>query len=87
MKKIANCLYSIRSSYTHSNIRSFIPSICWDGEILSHNTKYLIQNDMDLLEMLKSVILELYKELYLLKGDNKKRIQWLISMKNLRGQD
>lgn len=31
MKKIANCLYSIRSSYTHSNIRSFIPSLCWEG--------------------------------------------------------
>lgn len=68
MKKIANCLYSIRSSYTHSNIRSFIPSICWKGEILSHNTKYLIQNDMDLLEMLKSVILELCKELLSSKG-------------------
>ena len=68
MKKIASCLYSIRSSYTHSNIRSFIPSICWDRETLSHNTKYLIQNDMDLLEMLKSVILELCKELLSSKG-------------------
>lgn len=67
MKKIANCLYSIRSSYTHSNIRSFIPSLCWEGETLSHNTKYLIQNDMDLLEMLKSIILELCKELLSLK--------------------
>ena len=68
MKKIANCLYCIRSSYTHSNIRSFIPSLCWEGETLSHNTKYLIQNDMDLLEMLKSVILELCKELLFSKG-------------------
>ena len=68
MKKIASCLYSIRSSYTHSNIRSFIPSLCWDRDTLSHNTKYLIQNDMDLLEMLKSVILELCKELLSSKG-------------------
>lgn len=68
MKKIASCLYSIRSSYTHSNIRSFIPSLCWDRETLSHNTKYLIQNDMDLLKMLKSVILELCKELLSSKG-------------------
>lgn len=68
MKKIASCLYSIRSSYTHSNIRSFIPSYCWDGETLSHNTKYLMQNDMDLLEMLKSVICELCEELLSSKG-------------------
>lgn len=68
IKKIASCLYSIRSSYTHSNIRSFIPSNCWEGETLNHNTKYLIQNDKDLMEMLESVIIELCKELLSSKG-------------------
>lgn len=59
MKKIANYLYSIRSSYTHSNIRSFIPSNGWNEVTLNKNTKYLLQKDVDLLELLKSVILEL----------------------------
>lgn len=59
MKKIASCLYSIRSSYTHSNIKSFIPSNDWNEETLNKSTKYLLQKDVDLLELLKSVILEL----------------------------
>jgi len=63
MKKIANCLYGIRSSYTHSNIKSFIPSNDWSGDALSKNTKYLLQKDVDLLELLKMVILELCEKL------------------------
>lgn len=64
MKKIANCLYNIRSSYTHSNIRCFIPSNEWNEETLSYNTKYLVQKDVDLLGLLKLVILELCVELF-----------------------
>lgn len=63
MKKIANCLYSIRSSYTHSNIRSFIPSNDWNEVTLNKNTKYLLQKDVELLALLKSVILELCEKL------------------------
>lgn len=63
MKKIASCLYSIRSSYTHSNVRNFIPSNDWNEATLNKNTKYLLQKDVDLLESLKSVILELCTEL------------------------
>lgn len=63
MKKIAICLYSIRSSYTHSNIRSFIPSNDWNENTLSKNIKYLLQKDVDLLELLKSVVLELCESL------------------------
>lgn len=63
MKKIANCLYSIRSSYTHSNIRSFIPSNDWNDITLSKNIKYLLQKDVNLLDLLKSVILELCESL------------------------
>lgn len=63
MKKIANCLYSIRSSYTHSNIRSFIPTNDWNDITLSKNIKYLLQKDVDLLDLLKSVILELCESL------------------------
>lgn len=63
MKKIASCLYSIRSSYTHSNIRNFIPSNDWNEETLNNSTKYLLQKDVDLLGLLKSVILELCESL------------------------
>ena len=63
MKKIALFLYNIRSSYTHSNIRSFIPSKEWSGDILKSNVKYLLREDVDLLELLKSVILELCEDM------------------------
>ncbi|MDE6820863.1 MAG: hypothetical protein K2P55_12095 [Bacteroides acidifaciens] len=59
MTRIASGLYNIRSSYTHSNIRNFIPSRKWDGDILDSNVRYLLQEDTDLLGLLKSVILEL----------------------------
>lgn len=59
MTRIASGLYNIRSSYTHSNIRNFIPSRKWDGDTLDSNVRYLLQEDTDLLGLLKSVILEL----------------------------
>lgn len=63
MKKNSLFLYNICSSYTHSNIRNFIPSIDWSGDTLNSDVKYLPREDMDLLGLLKSVILELCEEI------------------------
>lgn len=62
MKKIAICLYNIRSSYTHSNIRNFVPSRIWSVGTLQASVKYLVHEDADLLKLLKKVILELCKQ-------------------------
>lgn len=62
MKKIAICLYSIRSLYTHSNIRFFIPSRVWSTGGLPASVKYLLHQDIDLLKLLKKVIIELCKQ-------------------------
>lgn len=62
MKKIAICLYSIRSSYIHANIRNFIPSRGWSIGKLQASVKYLVHEDTDLLKLLKKVILELCKQ-------------------------
>lgn len=63
MKKIAVCLYSIRSSYTHSNIRHFIPLRIWSTNELQNSVKYLVHKDVDLLNLLKKVILELCEQI------------------------
>ncbi|KAA5476052.1 hypothetical protein [Bacteroides caccae] len=63
MKKIAICLYSIRSSYTHSNIRYFIPSRTWSTDELQTSVKYLVHKDVDLLNLFKKVILELCEQI------------------------
>lgn len=62
MKKIAICLYNIRSSYTHSNVRFFIPSREWSTDELQASVKYLVHQDIDLSELLKKVIIELCKQ-------------------------
>lgn len=59
LKKIASTLYNIRSQYTHSNIRSFIPKCEWQGNTLHHATTYLVKEGCDVLVLLKAVIDEL----------------------------
>lgn len=59
LKKIASTLYSIRSQYTHSNIRSFVPKREWDSVSLHHATTYLVKEGCDVLKLLKAVIDEL----------------------------
>lgn len=59
LKKIATTLYGIRSQYTHSNIRSFIPKRLWSEETLHHATTYLVKEGCDVLVLLKAVIDEL----------------------------
>lgn len=70
LKKIATTLYSIRSQYTHSNIRSFIPKHLWQGGTLDHSTTYLVKEGCDLLVLLKAVIDELCIQLLQKKDDN-----------------
>lgn len=70
LKKIASTLYSIRSQYTHSNIRSFVPKREWDSDSLHHATIYLVKEGCDVLKLLKAVIDELCIQLLQNKEDN-----------------
>lgn len=63
LKKIASTLYNIRSQYTHSNVRSFIPKYEWQGDTLHHATTYLVKKNFDVLTLLKAVINELCVQL------------------------
>lgn len=56
MKKISEFLYSMRSKYTHSGIREFIPSSDWDEE---KEVSYVVKENADILCLLRNVILEL----------------------------
>lgn len=70
LKKIASTLYSIRSQYTHSNIRSFVPKREWDSVSLHHATIYLVKEGCDVLKLLKAVIDELCIQLLQNKEGN-----------------
>lgn len=70
LKKIASTLYSIRSQYTHSNIRSFVPKREWDSDSLHHATIYLVKEGCDVLKLLKAVIDELCIQLLQNKEGN-----------------
>lgn len=70
LKKIATTLYGIRSQYTHSNIRSFIPEHLWKGDTLDHATTYLVKEGCDVLTLLKAVIDELCIQLLQNKESN-----------------
>lgn len=70
LKKIASTLYSIRSQYTHSNIRSFVPKREWDSDSLHHATTYLVKEGCDVLKLLKAVIDELCIQLLQNKEGN-----------------
>lgn len=70
LKKIASTLYSIRSQYTHSNIRSFVPKREWDSDSLHHATIYLVKEGCDVLKILKAVIDELCIQLLQNKEGN-----------------
>lgn len=59
-KKIADYIYDIRSKYTHTNSRTFYPTVEWDGK--SHISKYnycLVTENIDFPKILKQVIIEL----------------------------
>lgn len=70
LKKIATTLYNIRSQYTHSNIRNFIPKREWQGKTLHHATTYLVKEGCDVLALLKAVIDELCIQLLQKENDN-----------------
>lgn len=70
LKRIASTLYNIRSQYTHSNIRSFIPKCEWQGNTLHHATTYLVKEGCDVLALLKAVIGELCIQLLQKENDN-----------------
>lgn len=70
LKKIATTLYSIRSQYTHSNIRSFIPKYLWQGDTLDHATTYLVKEGCNVLAHLKAVIDELCIQLLQINKGN-----------------
>lgn len=70
LKKIASTLYSIRSQYTHSNIRSFVPKREWDSDSLHHATTYLVKEGCHVLKLLKAVIDELCIQLLQNKEGN-----------------
>lgn len=70
LKKIASTLYNIRSQYTHSNIRNFIPKRDWREDTLHHATTYLVREGCDVLALLKAVIDELCIQLLQKKENN-----------------
>lgn len=80
LKKIATTLYNIRSQYTHSNIRSFIPKRKWNEDTLHHATTYLVKEGCDVLSLLKAVIDELCIQLLQKKQNNEKEGRELHSL-------
>ena len=64
LKKIADTLYEIRSTYTHASIRTFMPIMVLSSAILKDGTTLLYKkNAKQFLQLTREIILELVKTL------------------------